>query len=207
MEAELFARYWQPVFVFARKKGLDEEAAKDATQGLFLRLLERDFMDKMDREKGRLRSYLRSSMSHYLADEYRKKSSLKRGGAYQLESLDEAWVDRCVASSDELSPEQAYERSWAHMMMERSFSRLTDEYQRGTRKGPLALVIESFRGDSSRSQAEIALEHGMSTSQLKSFLFRARSRFQEILKSEIGETVEGEDAMQSETALVRENLR
>ncbi len=206
MEAELFARYWQPVFVFARKKGLDAEAAKDATQGLFLRLLERDFMDKMDREKGRLRSYLRSAMSHYLADEYHKKSSLKRGGAYQLESLDAAWADRCVANS-ELSPEQAYERSWAHMMMERSFARLADEYKSGARKGPLALVIESFRGDSSRSQAEIALEYGMSTSQLKSFLFRARGRFQEILKSEIGETVEGEDATKSETALVQESLK
>ncbi len=40
---ELLVDYWKPLYMFARRKGLPPEGAKDAVQGFFLQLLERDF--------------------------------------------------------------------------------------------------------------------------------------------------------------------
>lgn len=200
--AELLEIYWQPVYVLARRKGLDVDAAKDAVQGLFLQLLERDFTAKIAPAKGRLRSYLRSAMAHYLADQFQKRGAEKRGGKYRLESLDTVWADRTLASTSELSPEEAYERTWAQLVMERAFKRLQQEYASGARTGPFEAIVESFRGDARGGQQDVASRHNMSVSQLKSFLFRARNRLKELVAEEVGGTLVEANEIESEVTAI-----
>ena len=50
----LLGAYWRPLYLFARRKGLSAEAAEDAVQGFFLKLLELDFPDRLDPARGRL---------------------------------------------------------------------------------------------------------------------------------------------------------
>jgi RNA polymerase sigma-70 factor (ECF subfamily) len=50
-----------------RSRGLDQESAKDLTQGFFARLLERNYLAQVQREKGRFRSFLLASLKHFLS--------------------------------------------------------------------------------------------------------------------------------------------
>ena len=55
------AAYWKPVYKYARMKWtLSVEDASDFTQDFFTRLLEKEFLDSYDSNKGRLRTFLRT---------------------------------------------------------------------------------------------------------------------------------------------------
>jgi hypothetical protein len=71
--------YWRPVYGFVRRRGIGLEEAKDLTQGFFALLLERRDLDTVRKEKGRLRSYLLTSLKHFLANERYRAMAIKRG--------------------------------------------------------------------------------------------------------------------------------
>jgi hypothetical protein len=55
--------YWRPIYGFVRRQGVGPEEAKELTQGFFALLLERRDLNTVRQEKGRLRSYLLTSIS------------------------------------------------------------------------------------------------------------------------------------------------
>src|SRR5437764_6020005 len=63
---KLCRTYWRPVYSFIRREGTAPEEAEDLTQGFFALLLERRNFDAVRKEKGRLRSYLLTSLKHFL---------------------------------------------------------------------------------------------------------------------------------------------
>jgi len=65
---KLCRTYWRPIYGFLRRQGVEPEDAKDLTQGFFALLLERRDFDAVRKEKGRLRSYLLTSLKHFLMD-------------------------------------------------------------------------------------------------------------------------------------------
>jgi RNA polymerase sigma-70 factor (ECF subfamily) len=71
--------YWRPVYGFVRRRGIGPEEAKDFTQGFFALLLERRDLDTVRKEKGRLRSYLLTSLKHFLANARYHAMAIKRG--------------------------------------------------------------------------------------------------------------------------------
>jgi DNA-directed RNA polymerase specialized sigma24 family protein len=78
--ARLCQAYWYPLYSFVRRKGHSIAEAEDLTQGFFTRFLEKRFLKSVAREKGKFRSFLLSSLSHYMANEWDKSQTLKRGG-------------------------------------------------------------------------------------------------------------------------------
>ena len=65
---KLCRTYWQPIYGFVRRQGAGPEEAKDLTQGFFALLLERRDLNAVRKEKGRLRSYLLTSLKHFLTN-------------------------------------------------------------------------------------------------------------------------------------------
>ena len=72
-----------------RRRGSDRQEAEDLTQGFFSHLLEMDTLAKVDRRKGKFRTFLLSVLTKYLSNERDKRQTLKRGGRRQIISLDE----------------------------------------------------------------------------------------------------------------------
>src|SRR5436309_14211693 len=68
---KLCRTYWWPLYGFVRRQGYNSEEARDLTQGFFALFLERRDLNAVRKEKGRLRSYLLSSLKHFLADKWR----------------------------------------------------------------------------------------------------------------------------------------
>ena len=86
---KLWRTYWRPVYGFVRRQRIRTDEAEDLTQGFFSLLLERRDFDAVRREKGRLRSYLLTSLKHFLASEQRRAMTLKRGKGQRLIPLEE----------------------------------------------------------------------------------------------------------------------
>jgi len=184
--------YWRPIYGFVRRQGVGTEEAKDLTQGFFALLLERRDLDAVRREKGRLRSYLLTSVKHFLASEQRRAMAIKRGKGQRLVPLEElsAIEGTEMEPADHLSPDRLYERRWASTLMEQVLRRLKDEY--GT-AGNAALFdwLKQLLTDEpgAPSRAEIAAQLDMTDNALRQALHRFRHRDQLLLREEISNTV------------------
>ena len=187
--------YWRPIYSFLRRQGTGPEEAEDLTQGFFALLLERRDLDAVRKEKGRLRSYLLTSLKNFLADRRRYEMAIKRGRRQRLVPLDELraneQVDPVFATPlDTLSADQLYERGWALTLMEQVLRRLRDEY-RATGNAALFDWLKQLLPDEAGAppRAEIAAKLGMTDNALRQAFHRFRHRYQILLREEIGHTV------------------
>jgi RNA polymerase sigma-70 factor (ECF subfamily) len=195
---ELLGLYWMPLYCFARRRGLDADAAQDAVQDFIARLLDRDALARADPARGRFRSYLRTALVHHLANRHAQATAQKRGGAARVLALDVEVAERRLDGSP-LLPEHAFERAWALAVMDRALARLRDEFERGERRGPFALIAAFFGAAAAPpSYEEAAATWGMSAPQLKAFLHRARVRYRALLREEVAPTVDDPAAIDDE---------
>src|SRR5215469_16323961 len=86
--AALCRSYWFPLYAFIRRQGHSADEAQDLTQEFFARLLEKDFLGDVDRDKGRFRSFLLAACNHFLANERDRARAQKRGGGRHPVPLD-----------------------------------------------------------------------------------------------------------------------
>ena len=126
----LCENYWYPLYAYARRRGHSSDEAQDLTQEFFLRILEGRYLDRVDREKGRFRSFLLTSLKFFLADEGDRRGAQKRGGAallpFELSSGEERYQREPVHNE---TPERIFERRWAHSLLDKVMARLRDEFQ------------------------------------------------------------------------------
>ena len=207
---KLCRTYWRPIFSFVRRQGTRSEDAEDLTQGFFALLLERKDLNTVRKEKGRLRSYLLTSLKHFLVDESRHAMAVKRGKGQQLIPLDEfrerEHID--VERSDRLTADQIYERRWAFAVLEQVMARLRDEYRSAGNLRFFEQLKKMLMDEPDRSsQAHVASEFDMTENAVKQAFYRLRQRYQTLLREEVAHTVampgDIEDELRHLIAVVR----
>src|SRR5437667_6332599 len=77
---KLCRTYWYPLYAYVRRRGYTPHDAEDLTQSFFARLLEKEYLARADRERGRFRTFLLASLNYFLSDEWDKSQRQKRGG-------------------------------------------------------------------------------------------------------------------------------
>jgi RNA polymerase sigma factor (sigma-70 family) len=189
---KLCRAYWYPLYVYVRRQGHDEESAKDLTQAFFARLLEKDYLAQADRERGRFRTFLLGALKHFLADEWDKAQTLKRGGGMTFLSLhDDTAEERYrLEPVDDSSPDKLFDRRWALSILDQAVRRLGKEY-RESGKGELFEQLQGFLSGAleTSNHAQAAARLGMTENTLKSYVRRLRQRNREIVREVIAETV------------------
>ena len=189
---KLCSTYWRPVYSFIRREGTKTEEAEDLTQSFFALLLQRRNFEDVRKEKGRLRSYLLTSLKHFLVSEHRRAVTLKRGKGQQPVPLDElSGAQRSgMEPADHLTAERVYERRWALTLMEQVLRRLKNEYD-AAGNTELFESLKQLLADEveAPSRAQIALKLGMTDNALRQALHRLRQRYQVLLREEISHTV------------------
>ncbi|MGC9036370.1 MAG: RNA polymerase sigma factor, partial [Verrucomicrobiia bacterium] len=65
--ARLCKTYWYPVYAYVRRCGYSPHDAQDLTQEFFAKLLKSHYFAIADRKKGKFRSFLISSLKHFLS--------------------------------------------------------------------------------------------------------------------------------------------
>jgi len=191
---KLCRTYWRPIYGFVRRRGVEPEEAKDLTQGFFAVLLERRNLNKVRQEKGRLRSYLLTSLRHFLKDERNRAMAIKRGKGQSLIPLDAVSERECIGfeTSDTLAADQIYERRWAISLLDQVLARLGDEYRAaGPASAGLFDRLQRPLSDEPDppSPADIAREFGMTESAVRQASYRLRQRYRQLLREEIAHTV------------------
>jgi RNA polymerase sigma factor (sigma-70 family) len=184
--------YWWPLYGFVRRNGYTPEEAQDLTQGFFALLLERRDLDAVRREKGRLRSYLLTSLKNFLGKARRRELTMKRGEGRPLVPLEEL-LERERADlepANTLSADRIYERRWALTLLEQVLARLGEEYRVAGNARLFEHLKQKLTEESDRpSQAEIAQELSMSENAVKQAFHRLRHRYRLLLREEIAHTV------------------
>jgi DNA-directed RNA polymerase specialized sigma24 family protein len=191
--AQLYERYWFPLYAFVRRKGYSPHDAQDLIQGFFLDLLQRETLTRVDRRKGKFRSFLLACLQKHLSTEAQRAGCLKRGGSCEWVHLDfdnaEGLYLTCD-SADGLTPEQLFDARWAVTLLGQALTALHREYAaRG--KASTFEVLKNFldpRHDSP-SYEQAAKTLGVSTGAVKTMASRLRSRHVTILRQEIARTV------------------
>ena len=189
---KLCRTYWRPVYSFIRREGTGHEEGEDLTQTFFVLLLQRRNFDDVRKEKGRLRSYLLTSLKHFLVSQHRRAVTVKRGKGQQPVPLEElAAIGRAdIEPADHLSADRIYERRWALTLMEQVLRRLRDEYVMAGNAELFDLLKQLLPDEpGAPSRAEIALQLGMTDNALRQAFHRFRQRYQLLLREEIGHTV------------------
>ena len=189
---KLCRTYWRPVYGFVRRRGIGPEEAKDFTQGFFALLLESRDLDTVLKEKGRLRSYLLTSLKHFLANERYRAMAIKRGKGQRLIPLEDLRERERGGfdPADPLTADQIYERHWALTVLHQVLVRLGDEYRAAGNIQLFDRLQKSLTGEPDRlSPADTAHELGMTENAVKEVLHRLRRRYRQLLREEIAQTV------------------
>ncbi len=204
--AVLAERYWMPLYCLARRRGLAGPSAEDAVQGFVASLVERQAIGGLSRQRGRLRSFLRQAFGNYVTDQHRRATSLKRGKEWIHVSADVPAVEaRLTALPGE--PEAAFDREWALGILRRAEQALEREMSGPRWHAPFSLVAGYFRGVDGVSYQTLAEQHGMTISQVKSILHRARRRYRALVEMEVRDTMAPDASIEEELGWLKECLR
>ncbi|HTV41446.1 MAG TPA: sigma-70 family RNA polymerase sigma factor [Candidatus Sulfotelmatobacter sp.] len=189
--------YWYPLYAYVRRRGFSPADAEDLTQEFFAWLLDRKWLGKADPQRGRFRSFLLTSISNFLANEWDKARTQKRGGG-KIISLerDEAenrynWQPLSYSIPESsFTPEQSFEWRWALTLLDQVMGRLTAEFEHEKKKELFEALKPCLLGDSSAlPYATLATSLGMSEGSIKVTVHRLRQRYRQLLREEIATTV------------------
>ena len=191
--------YWYPLYAYVRRSGHAPADAQDLTQAFFARLLEKSWLSNALPERGRFRGFLLMALKRFLAKEWRKENSLKRGGGLGYVPLDTTETESRYAVEPSLGPEEMFERCWALTLLDRGFASLAVEYSADGR----SVEFEKLTPYLSASSQEIDYEAtatalGLSPGAARVAVHRLRKRFREVIRHEIAQTVVDEVALAEE---------
>ena len=189
---KLCRTYWRPIYGFVRRQGVEPEEAKDLTQGFFALLLERRDLNAVRQEKGRLRSYLLTSLKHFLTNERNRAMAIKRGEGQRLIPLEDLREGERIGfePAETLPADQIYERRWALSVLDHVMARLGEEYRAAGNIQLFDRLQKSLTDEPDRpSPANTAREFGMTEGAVRQASYRLRQRYRQLLREEIAHTV------------------
>ncbi len=193
--------YWYPLYAFVRRSGHDGHSAQDLTQDFFARFLAKNYLSNVNPAKGKFRSFLLAALKHFLADEWDKTQTVKRGGGKPLVSLDDESAESRyrLEPSHEITPDKIYDRRWALTLLELVLTRLEGEYEGQGKKRLFEVLQRWLLGkESGVPYSTAASTLGMTEGAMKVAVHRLRRRYRELLRLEIANTVACADDIDDE---------
>ena len=192
--------YWYPLYAFVRSRGYSAADAQDLTQAFFVRIIETEGFASADRERGRFRSYLLGAMKHFLANEWHRAHTQKRGGHVQFIEWDALDAEARYAGVSKASenPELLFDREWALETIAGALRVLRDDMTQAGKREQFDALKGSLTGHDELPREEIAAKLDMSEGAVKVAVHRLRQRYRHLLRAAIAETVSNEADLDDE---------
>jgi RNA polymerase sigma factor (sigma-70 family) len=206
---ELCALYWYPVYAFLRRRGHAQHDAEDLTQGFFMKLLHDETFDAADGGKGRLRTFLLTSLNRHLADQQRRQTARKRGRGNRIIAFEEMNAEERYVHEpqDHRDPEWLFTRAWAQLMIDGVREKLRQSFgETGRARVFDTLLPFLLWDDAPPSYREIAQKLDASETSVRLLVFRMRGKFRELLREEVARTVETPVEVASELEWLKSTL-
>jgi len=191
--ATLVEAYWRPVYKYLRLKWhASPEEAEDLTQGFFARAFEKDFFGSYDSGKARFRTFLRTCLDGFVANERKAAGRLKRGGGIQLVPLDFQTAEGELRQHDvavAADMDEYFEREWARSLFSIAVERLRAHYAASGR-GKYFEVFERYDLEASASgekvtYAELAHQLRLNATDVTNYLAAARRQFRALVLEQL----------------------
>jgi RNA polymerase sigma-70 factor (ECF subfamily) len=162
-------------------------------QGFFEYLVTQNTLTRADREKGRLRTFLLSTLQNFMMDEHGRARALKRGGGQQIVSLDQKTADTeaALSASIHLDDTKSFDLAWAGVIVRRAWEQMQKNLA-AEGKSEWLNALRPFvdgAGGVPPNQQEVAARLGVPVATLRTWLSRLRQRYREILRAEVANTV------------------
>ena len=199
--SQLCERYWPPIYSFIRRRGYTPSDAQDLTQSFFAYFLRTKAYARADPVHGKFRSFLLVSVKHFLANDWDREQTLKRGGDYQFVSLNsetaEAFYD--AAAAPDSTAERLFDLRWATTLTTGALNSLRQELE-AEDKVKLFEQLSNFLigGSVIPSYDEASARTGLSRATVKTHVHRLRLRYREIVRGEVARTVSSPEEIDEE---------
>jgi RNA polymerase sigma factor (sigma-70 family) len=197
----LFLTYWPPLYRYARRQGKSPQDSEDLVQGFMAHLVEARALSQIDREKGRFRSFLLASFNHWMINEWKHESRLKRGGGIPTLSFDweSAETGLTPEFADSRSPDKLYDREWAMALL----GKVLDDLQTTSRQEGNGTQFEILKPCLTADSAgipytKLAEALGTSDGAARVAVHRLRKRYRHLLTAEVARTLASPDAVEEE---------
>jgi DNA-directed RNA polymerase specialized sigma24 family protein len=196
---ELCGVYWRPLHDYIRRRGYNEDDAKDLTQEFFLRLSSPEFLSSVSCDKGKFRSFLLASLNHFLANDWHRAHAQKRGGHAEHLSLDTAVLDGPGAgeAAEAGAPAEIFDRRWAITILERALAALREEFAAAGKVAQFN-ALKPCLTEVSEDYEQVAAQLAMKPGAVAVAVHRLRKRYRELVRGEVAQTVESEAELESE---------
>ncbi|HLY11670.1 MAG TPA: sigma-70 family RNA polymerase sigma factor [Planctomycetota bacterium] len=198
----LVESYWKPLYSFVRRRGNDPETSKDLTQGFFTALIEKNYLQYVDKDKGRFRTFLLMAIQHYLSDDYDRSTAKKRGGGATPLSLEFGAAEEggLLNRAPSLPPEQLFQREWAVEVLAQAMRALRAEYETSGRLAEFETLRQNlgYGASAGPSYGDLARTLGLSESDIRNRIHRARVRYREAVLDVIRAYTDDEAGIQEE---------
>jgi len=196
----LAAGYWQPVYGYLRLHWrCDSEDAQDLTQAFFARALEKDFFAGHDAAKGTFRTFLRTCLDRFVANERKAAARLKRGGGVKIVHVDFARAESELGRAEPRAAADVdawFHREWVRTLFAAAVEALRDGCERDGRSHHFELFRRyDLAPDGPRrpTYAELAAAFALPVSQVTNRLAQIRRDFRRIVLERLREMT-GSDA-------------
>ncbi len=199
--AQLCETYWYPLYAYIRRRVDDAHEAQDLTQAFFTHLLEKQAIGKADRSRGRFRAFLLTALKNFLANEWEKARTAKRGGGRAELSLDfDSGESRYqIEPADKLTPEMLYERRWILTLLDQVLESLRAELVEADKAAQFDQLKGTLTGEATAEQYQQAGEAlGISAAAAKQAAYRMRKRYRQMFRAEVARTVADEAEVDNE---------
>jgi DNA-directed RNA polymerase specialized sigma24 family protein len=166
--------YRSPVIaVLQRQWSLDLPDAEDLAHDFFAHALEREWLARYDRAKGRFRTFLRTCLQDYARTAHEAAHRLKRGGHLIAVPLDE------TSASADADVDTLFEQEWVRSVMTISLERLRAECDAAGRQRTYDVFIahDIDGADDPPRYADLAARFDIPVTQVANYLHWARGRF------------------------------
>lgn len=112
---QLYEDYWPAIYAFLRHSNYSVEDAEDYVQSFFTTFLEKDWLQRADREKGRFRTFILTILKRFVRDQkFLRQKNFESNFVLPKEST----IFSLEPSSD-ISPEDVFQQTWAESLLEK----------------------------------------------------------------------------------------
>jgi len=185
--------YWPPLYAFLRHRRHASADAQDLVQAFFAQLLRQNTLARADRERGKLRTFLLTSLQNFLINEHDRASALKRGGDRQILSFDESLseAEAAMNATAHLDDMSCYDLAWATHIVTRAWRNLREVLAEEGKAQWLDELKPFLAGGAAPlpNQEEIAARMGVPVATLRTWISRLRQRYRDALRAEVAATV------------------
>jgi DNA-directed RNA polymerase specialized sigma24 family protein len=199
----LASAYWTPVYKYIRIKwNKPSDDAKELTQGFFADAIEKNFFSKYDPSKARFRTFVRTCVDGFVANENKAAGRIKRGGdaitlPLDFEEIDERFL---VSKMTENEMDDYFENEFRRSVLGSAINTLKSQLTTADKQIYMELFERYVLNDDDNAPGykQLAEEFNISVTNVTNYLAAARREFRRIVLEKLRDLTATDDEFRRE---------